>query len=198
MRPDDFYGEEFDVPNYWGGARRTRSLKTDLLASLRRGPVDGHNDAEVAVGLARLVHDDLERFGTSGGEQMSEPEMRDAILALRSVLERVGVNDVDIPFRDYATFKGHWIRNDCYGSWQARRDLLSKLFDPLHDRLVELETRTLSSTLTQPVSPRLVTGWARVDAEVAELRRHFQIARTEQDYRNIGNDCVILTEALSR
>jgi hypothetical protein len=43
-----------------------------------------------------------------------------------------------------------------------------------------------------------VTGWARVDAELAKLRRHFQIAKSEQDYRNVGNDCVILTEALSR
>ncbi|WP_322749488.1 MULTISPECIES: hypothetical protein [unclassified Frankia] len=43
-----------------------------------------------------------------------------------------------------------------------------------------------------------VPNYWGVDAEVAELRRHFQIARTEQDYRNIGNDCVILTEALSR
>jgi hypothetical protein len=33
---------------------------------------------------------------------------------------------------------------------------------------------------------------------LAELRRHFQIAKSEQDYRNVGNDCVIIIEALSR
>ena len=56
----------------------------------------------------------------------------------------------------------------------------------------------MSSTLAEPVSPRGRTGWARIDEEIAELRRHFQSAQTPQDYRNVGNDCVIVTEALSR
>lgn len=30
------------------------------------------------------------------------------------------------------------------------------------------------------------------------FRRHFRAARTPQDYRAVGNDCVHLTEALSR
>jgi len=30
------------------------------------------------------------------------------------------------------------------------------------------------------------------------LKRHFAQAKTPQDYRNIGNDCVIVLEALSR
>jgi len=38
----------------------------------------------------------------------------------------------------------------------------------------------------------------RSTPEIAELRRHFEIARTPQDFRAIGNDCVIVTEALSR
>jgi hypothetical protein len=36
-----------------------------------------------------------------------------------------------------------------------------------------------------------------VDEEIAELRRHFQSARTPQDHRNVGNDCVTILEALS-
>jgi hypothetical protein len=36
-----------------------------------------------------------------------------------------------------------------------------------------------------------------VDTEIAELRRHFQTARTPQDYRNVGNDCVLVVERLS-
>ena len=50
----------------------------------------------------------------------------------------------------------------------------------------------------EPVSPHARTGWARVDAEITELRRHFRSATTEQDYRSVGNDCVAVTEALSR
>jgi murein L,D-transpeptidase YcbB/YkuD len=40
-------------------------------------------------------------------------------------------------------------------------------------------------------------GWPAVDEEVKELRRHFHSAQTVQDYRNIGNDCVAVLEALS-
>lgn len=54
------------------------------------------------------------------------------------------------------------------------------------------------SSLAQPVSPRGRTGWAKVDEELTEMRRHFEIARTPQDYRNVGNDPVTVTVALSR
>jgi len=49
-----------------------------------------------------------------------------------------------------------------------------------------------------PISPYQRTGWGAVDEEIGELRRHFQAARTPQDYRAVGNDCVFVTEALSR
>lgn len=40
------------------------------------------------------------------------------------------------------------------------------------------------------------TGWPEVDKEISELRRHFQGARTAQDYRSVGLDCVAVTESL--
>jgi hypothetical protein len=127
----------------------------------------------------------------------TEAEMRDAILAVRSVVNRIGVGDFNLPFRDFSSFRSYWLRNDGHGSWQVRRDILGRLFHSLHDRLIVLETRSLTSTLAEPISPHSATGWARVDEEILEIRRHFQPARTEQDYRNVGNDCVIVTEALS-
>ncbi|MEU4291044.1 hypothetical protein AB0E63_22705 [Kribbella sp. NPDC026596] len=196
MRPDDFFIDQ-TIPAAWG-LPSERIVNDDLLVALRRGAVEGLPDVEVAGALARLVHDDLERFGTSGGEELSIQGMRAAILALRAVVTRIGVSDFDLPFRDYSSFKSFWLRNDGYGSWQARRDLLNSLIDPLHDRLIVLESQSLDSSLAQPISPRSTTGWARVDEEVLELRRHFQIARTAQDYRNVGNDCVIVIETLSR
>jgi hypothetical protein len=41
-------------------------------------------------------------------------------------------------------------------------------------------------------------GWPAVDAEISELRRHFLNARSAQDYRAVGLDCVSVTESLSR
>lgn len=52
--------------------------------------------------------------------------------------------------------------------------------------------------LAWPVTPRDRLGWPEVDTEVEELRRHFRTATTPQHYRSVGNDCVHLTEALSR
>lgn len=124
--------------------------------------------------------------------------MRDALLALRAVARRLGMGDIEIPFRDYRSFKTYWLRNDAYGSWQARRELLNAIFDPIHDRLIDLETGVIASSLAQPVSPRGRTGWGKVDEELTEMRRHFEIARTPQDYRNVGNDAVTVTVALSR
>ena len=151
----------------------------------------------MAVSLARLVHEDLERYGTAGGNEMTDEGVRDALVTLHAVLARLGLT-VDVPFRDFGTFRGWWLKNDAYGSWQARRDLLSGIFESLHDQLADMEQRALASTLVDPVSPHARTGWAAVDAEISELRRHFLNATTPQDYRNVGQDCVMVTETLSR
>lgn len=196
VRPDDFFKDELDP----FGFGTSRTLDHALLVSLRRGPSPGGTpDRELIVALARLVHDELEAFGTAGSEQLSEAEIRDALLALRAVAKRLGVGELAaIPFRDYGTFKSYWLRNDAYGSWQARRDLLNTIFDPIHDQLIEIESVSSASSLARPVSPRGRTGWPKVDEELAEIRRHFELARTPQDYRNVGNDAVTVTEALSR
>lgn len=195
MRPDDFFIEDA-VPGPFG--LPSRYLDVDLLGRIRRGPIADHEDIEVAVPLARLVHDDLERYGTSGNTEMTEQGMREALLALRAVVGRLGISDFDVPFRDFGTFRSWWLKNNAYGSWQARRDLLSGIFDPLHNQLADIEQRALTSSLVQPISPHARTGWSAVDTEISELRRHFLSARTPQDYRNVGQDCVAVTEALSR
>ncbi|HEX5407975.1 MAG TPA: hypothetical protein VFX16_37395 [Pseudonocardiaceae bacterium] len=182
----------------FGVSTASRTLDLDLLTELRRGPIADHDDVEVAVGLARLVHDELEKYGTEGGQELTEHQIRESLLTLHALVRRAGIGTFDLPFRDYGTFKSYWKRIGCTNSYRARRDVLNDLLCPLHDQLTELEARSLSSTLAQAISPHPVTGWASVDKELAELRRHFQIAKSEQDYRNIGNDCVTITEALSR
>jgi len=60
------------------------------------------------------------------------------------------------------------------------------------------QDRTLASTLAEAATSHETLGWPAVDTEVGELRRHFHSARTPQDYRAVGNDCVHIMEALSR
>jgi hypothetical protein len=152
----------------------------------------------MVVPLARLIHDELEMFGTGGGNEMDNTQMREALMALRVILDRLGLDEEPIPFSDLDTFRTWWINNGAHGNYQARRNLLHGVFDPIHDRLADIEQQSLTSTLIDPISPHARTGWSGVDTEVSELRRHFQSARTPQDYRNVGHDCVSVTEALSR
>jgi hypothetical protein len=214
MRPEDFFIEQQEsdpfsgggagifgdaAPGFFGPAPATApKFNLDLLRQVRTGPISSAGDVEVAVALTRLVHDDLEAFGTGGGEELSENDMREELTTLRALLIRVGLSECEVPFRDYQTFKTYWLRNDGYNSWQARRDILNRIFGPMHDALADRETHDLSSGLAEPVSPRGRTGWTRIDTEIAELRRHFANASTPQDYRNVGNDCVIVLEAVSR
>lgn len=188
-----------EKPSGFGFDTTVHRFRREMARRLRQGPLEDAPDPEVAVALARLIHDELEAFGTGGGQVIEDADLREALQALRAVCGRLGVGEPKVPFRDFTTFRSYWIRNGASGSggWQARRDILAGVFDALHDRLADLESQSLTSSLAQPVSPRGRTGWAKVDAEVAELRRHFQSATTPQDYRNVGNDCVILIEAVS-
>lgn len=84
----------------------------------------------------------------------------------------------------------------CANSYQKRRDLLHKHFDPVFVRLDELEQAQFEATVASGVSPRASLGWPAVDAEVSELMRRFQSAATPQDYRDVGNRCVAVLEAV--
>lgn len=123
MRPADFFIDDqaagvdgliFGLP--------TRHLDDDLVNQLRRGPLPDREDIEVAVPLARLVHDELQKYGTGGGIEMNDDQMRGALLTLRAVVERLGFTNFEVPFRDFNGFRTWWLANDAYGSWQARRD----------------------------------------------------------------------------
>lgn len=50
--------------------------------------------------------------------------------------------------------------------------------------------------VVEAVSPHAVTGWPCVDLELAALRERFGTARTSPDYRDVGNRCVAVLEAV--
>lgn len=175
----------------------TRQVNDELFDELRRRPLVDKSDLEVAVALARLVHDELQAYGTGGGTELNDEQMRAASQTLHAVVRRLGMEGFKVPFRDFTSFHDWWVKNGAYGSWQARRELLSGIFDSLHDPLADMELEALESSLVDPISPHSRTGWSAVDTEISELRRHFSGARTPQDYRAVGLDCVAVTEALS-
>jgi hypothetical protein len=165
MRPSDFFLQPEDDADFWGTP--SRSVNVELLSELRRHPPADRTDLEVAVPLARLVHDELKKYGTGGGQELEEQDISEALLALRAVVRRLGVDDFKVPFRDYDSFHGWWLDNEGYGSYQKRRDLLAEIFNPLHDRLARMEDEELSSSLADAISPHARTGWVGVDTESA-------------------------------
>ncbi|MCK0441288.1 hypothetical protein MUG78_17960 [Gordonia alkaliphila] len=198
MKPWDFW-TEWTVPAVDPLERGTveKVLDTDKLDAIVAGPLPDYPDVETAVALARFVHEQYESYGTNCEDLVTDDESLTILRTLKALLNRLGITTFDPPFRDFKSFRSYWIRNDCSGSWQARRDVLDEIFEPLHRVLDEREAGSISSTLATAISPRKVTGWPRVDEEISELRRHFESASTQQDYSNVGNDCVSTLEALS-
>lgn len=189
--PTDFLDNSQDG---WGNY--ARRLDVDLLQQMRVAPFPTIPDAEAGVALAQLAHDQFTACGTAGDHELTDAEMRKALAALRAICMRLNV-PYAVPFDDFAAFKAFWQRRGATGSWQARRDLLGEVFDPMHEQLEALESQSLAATLATPISPHAMTGWLAVDHEIAELRRQFLIATTPQDYNAVGLVAVRLTEALS-
>lgn len=193
VRTEEFWRDQ----ESFGGKSLNQVLKLDLLADLRRGPIPDHSDLEAAIALARLLHDQYELYGTSGDQIMTDGGSRDATRTLLSIVRRLSISTFDPPFSDFPSFRTYWNGNGAHGSWQARREILQSTFGPLHVELEQREDAALRGELAEPISSAGATGWPRVDEEITELRRHFHAALTVQDYRNVGNDCVVILEALS-
>jgi hypothetical protein len=185
-------------PDAWGTSF-VEVLDVARLTALISGPEVQHTDLDVALALMDLVRDDLQLSGTGGGERITDANMRVATRALERAIARAG-HEFKLPFRDHAGWRSFWIRKGASGpgGWQARRDLLSEIFDAPYASLMAAQDRALDSTLVEAVSPHSSLGWPGVDTEIGELRRHFRTASTPADYRTVGNDCVHLLEAVSR
>lgn len=188
MRVDDFFVD--DPTSGLNGA-----LDVELLERLRSAPLLDNSDLEGAIALAQLLDQQFESYGTDSKQTITDVGSREAMRTLRAVTSRLNV-PFEPPFRDFPSFRAYWGSHGGYGSWAARRAMVSEFFGPLHEELERREESVLRD-LVEPISPRKVTRWPSVDLEIAELRRHFHTAATPQDYRNIGNDVVAVLEALS-
>ena len=129
------FPEEFFLDS---GPIGQRILNRDFLERIRLGEDIDRSDVDVAVALVRLAHDELEAYGTDGTQRTSDDEIRRVLQTCRRVLKRIGIS-FDLPFSDFRRFRSHWLANGGYGSWQARRDILNALFEPVHRQLAHRE-----------------------------------------------------------
>lgn len=131
------------------------SLDTELIRKIRQGPLPGVPDAELGLALAQLLHDELQIYGTSGGQSMTDEDLRDALPALKAVCSRLGIT-YNVPSRDFTDFRSYWGRKGASGpgGWQARRDLLMSIFGPMGTRVPRVEARQRSMSDSAPISPQ--------------------------------------------
>lgn len=143
---DILYVEE-EIRSGWGPnsdpfakPKTVTKLNHELIKRLTAGPTDDIDDVSAALALLHLADTELRAYGTGGGERHNDSEIRPVLRALRATAGRLGVT-IDVPFRDFSGFRAYWGRNDGYGSWQARREMLDGFFGDAFDRLEELEAR---------------------------------------------------------
>lgn len=197
MQESDFWLEDpTDPSDSW--SRVHRSVDLERVKALARGPIVGDDDLASSLALTRLVLGAYRAYGTDGATDFTAEDSRVTLRALRMVLERRGIS-IDLPWRDFESFRSHWISVGASGSggWQARRELLSRHFDPILDALERAEEEQFRAELAEAVSPHAITGWPRVDEEIKGLRQRFRSAASMQDYRDCGNRSVAVLEALS-
>jgi hypothetical protein len=100
VRQEDFFVEQ-EAPDPWGA--HTRELDEGLIDRVFAGS-DARPDAEVAVPLARLVHDEFEAYGTDGSQNVTVTQSRGVMSTLREVLGRLSV-PFNPPFADFPDFR---------------------------------------------------------------------------------------------
>jgi Abortive infection C-terminus len=115
-------------------------LKHRLLDQIIAGPLPEEPDLSVAQGLFDVVEHELIAYGT-GGSHLTDHDSARIIRALEIVTRRLGV-PINLPFRDFSTFRAYWTRMDAGGSggWARRRTLVAELFEPARARLTAIST----------------------------------------------------------
>lgn len=195
MKFGDFFEEVVDPASPWGPSRTT-AIRMDLVRRLANGPIPGDDPLATAIALTQFVRGQYQSYGTDNKQQLDDVESREALRSLRAVLRRHGVK-FDPQWSDFPSFRTYWNAHEGKGSWQARRDMLSDLFDPVLEALEAAQDRASENEVARPVSPRSQLGWPTVDEHIEQLRQRFATASTPVDYKDVGNRCVGVLEALS-
>ena len=198
MDYEDFFESDINhTINSWTTSQSDRKIRFDLIRNLKRGTIPGDDSLATALALTRVVWEEYEAYGTDSSQSISNEESRELLRTLILVLHRQGIN-LQIPWRDFSSFRSYWIANDGRGSWQARRIIIAQYFGPVRSELEDLEEKTYANELANPVSPRDQLGWTTVDQQIEQLRHRFRTASTTIDYKDVGNRCVGVLEELSR
>ena len=194
IKPDFFFdvthsGDVFEMD--------TSVFKQSVVEDALRMPLPGIDDLALFDGIVKLAHEDLTEYGTSGHNRLDNNQIELLFRVAARVGVRCGVDFPKLPFRNFTGFHAYWKKNDMSNSWAARRDYLNEAFQAVEDAIYDAQDRLWDETLADAVSPHGATGWPLLDAEIAQMRRKFARATTDQDHADVGNACVRVLEMLS-
>ena len=175
----------------------TTQVNRELINLVRVGPLDGFDDVLIGERILELTRSEFEKYGTDRTNVFDNDDARNALSSLKACCMRLGITEIDFPFRDFTTFRSWWLKNGASYSWQARRDLLENVFNPLVKRFDNLMLGIPQRTLFEPLNFNSRTAWPKIQEEIEQLRKHATSANSDADIRNLGNDCVVIIEKLS-
>jgi hypothetical protein len=167
VRADDFFVLD---------DRSERVLNQGVLVDLIADSLPLASDASVAYGLLDLVQHELVAYGTDGSNKLGDKEIGPALQALEAVIWRLLGMPLNLPFRNFTTFRSYWIREGAsgHGGWQARRDIVEELLDPFRQEL----TRQRRSGIPQ-ISEELIATLRDPAAIREQLGRLQRIAQSD-------------------
>ena len=175
----------------------TFQVNRELINLVRIGPLDGFDDVLIGGRLLELTRSEFEKYGTDRTNVFDNDDARSALSSFKACCIRLGITEIDFPFRDFTTFRSWWLKNGASNSWQARRDLVENIFDPLVKRFDDLLLGIPERTLFDPLNINSQSTWPKIQEEIEQLRKHAASANSDADIRNLGNDCVVIIEKLS-
>jgi hypothetical protein len=175
----------------------TFQVNRELINLVRIGPLDGFDDVLIGGRLLELTRSEFEKYGTDRTNVFDNDDARSALSSFKACCIRLGITEIDFPFRDFTTFRSWWLKNGASNSWQARRDLVENVFDPLVKRFDNLLLGIPERTLFDPLNINSQSTWPKIQEEIEQLRKHAASANSDADTRNLGNDCVVIIEKLS-
>src|SRR5271166_1329774 len=141
VRAADFFAlDEDSTIEINGGHPPIYVLNEGMLDDLVTESLPLASDASVAEGLLDLVHDELIGYGTDGSNQLDDRQMALSIRSLEAVIWRLLGMPLNLPFRNFTTFRSYWMQAGAsgHGGWQARRDIVEELLDPIRRELTRL------------------------------------------------------------
>ncbi|MEV0052449.1 hypothetical protein AB0H34_18330 [Saccharopolyspora shandongensis] len=180
MRADDFFVE---VDDSWEANSEPWQTKLEFngefVDALRRGTVSGHEDVDVAQALVDLVHNELEAYGTSGGQRLNDTEIS---LACATVPLEAGKHD-GIFSRGFSSLSPHsWSGSKRRDATSSPSPRFSTGWAAVDEEIRELRRRFRTSSTPQDyraIGTHCVGVIEALSRTVYDPTRHLRAGETE-------------------